>query len=89
MRQTLAGFARLGCGWSPVTPLTLKLEIFGSTPLFRESAMTAIAGAPLVLVMGGTLSLSDTMVLEIGVSEDIHVESSADVALHAGVRYTF
>jgi len=89
MRQTLAGFALLGCGWSPVTPLTLKLEILGSTPLFRESAMTAIAGAPLVLVMGGTLSLSDTMVLDIGVSEDIHVESSADVALHAGVRYTF
>ncbi|GAB4302886.1 MAG: DUF3187 family protein [Desulfuromonadia bacterium] len=89
MGEQVVGFARLGCGWSPRPPLTFKLELLGTTPLYRGSTMTAISGYPLILVMGGSISLSESTVIDIGVTEDINLESGPDVALHAGVRYIF
>lgn len=88
MRRPIVGFGRAGIGWAPVTPLVFKVELVGSTPLYRESSLTPLSGAPLLLGMGGCVNLG-SVAIDVGVFEDLNVESAADVALTLGVRYIF
>jgi hypothetical protein len=89
MQRTLAGFGSLGFGWSPVEWLALKVQADGHTPLYQGSGLKAVNSTSLQLVSGGTIGLGKSTSLDIGVSEDVIVETSPDVVFHFALRTMF
>ncbi len=89
MQRTLAGFGSLGFGWSPVEWLALKVQADGHTPLYQGSGLKAVNKTSLQLVSGGTFSLGKNTSLDLGISEDVIVETSPDVVFHIALRTMF
>jgi hypothetical protein len=88
-RRQLAGFGSLGCGWAPKDWLALKLQIDGHTAIYDDSSLDEINSASLQLTLGGTLGLTETTSLDLGVGEDIVVDTSPDVSFHLALRTLF
>lgn len=88
-QRTLAGFGSLGIGWSPLQWLALKVQANGHTSLYQGSELKQVDGASLQLVSGGTIAFGRNTSLDIGVSEDIIVETSPDVVFTLTLRTLF
>lgn len=88
-QRNVAGFASLGCGWSPAEWIAFKVETSGHTAFYKESDLRELANGALQLIIGGTLAFSPRTSLDIGVSEDIAVNTSPDVAFHLALRQLF
>jgi hypothetical protein len=88
-QQQLVGYGSCGIGWAPAEVIDFKLQLNGNTPLYTNSDLTPLSGYGAVLTIGGSLHLSSATSLDIGVSEDINVDSAADVALHISLKNVF
>ena len=88
-QRNAVGFGSLGLGWAPAGWIAFKMQLSGHTPFFKGSDLRELNGNALQLLMGGTLTFPGNMSLDIGVSEDIAVDTSSDVALHLALRKTF
>ncbi len=89
MQRTLAGFGSLGFGWSPVEWLALKVQADGHTPLYQGSGLKAVNKSSVQLVSGGTFGLGKNTSLDLGIVEDVIVETSPDVVFHIALRTMF
>ncbi|MBE0596324.1 MAG: DUF3187 family protein [Desulfuromonadales bacterium] len=85
-QRNLVGFATAGGAWRPLSWLAFKLQLDGHTA-FYDSDLTEL-GESLQLTVGGTLDWGDTS-LDIGVGEDIVVDSAPDVLFHLALRSRF
>ncbi len=85
-QRNVVGFGTLGGGWQPLAWLAFKLQADGHTPFF-DSDLPQL-GESLQLTLGGTLSWAETA-LDLGVSEDIDVDTAPDVVFHLALRSTF
>jgi Protein of unknown function (DUF3187) len=88
-QNNFAGFGTLGCGWSPVAWIAFKVQTSGHTPFFTGSDLRELSNSALQLIVGGTLAFSPRTTLDIGVSEDLAVNTAPDVALHLSLRQLF
>lgn len=88
-QKNLAGFATLGIGWGPADWIDFKTQLSGHTPFFQGSDLRELNSPALQLIIGGTLHFSGTTSLDIGVSEDVAVNTSPDVAFHLALRQIF
>ena len=88
-QRNLIGFGTAGAGWSPLSWIAFKVQINAHTPFFDNSELKEINANAVQLLIGGTLSLSKQTTLDIGVSEDLIVKTSPDVAFHCNVRTRF
>lgn len=88
-QRDLAGFGSLGIGWSPLSWLALKVQANGHTSLYQNSSLREINRSSLQLVSGGTLGVGKNTMLDIGVSEDVIVETSPDVVFTLTMRTLF
>jgi hypothetical protein len=88
-QKNLAGFATLGIGWGPADWIDFKTQLSGHTPFFQGSDLRELSSPTLQLILGGTLHFSGTTSLDIGVSEDVAVNTSPDVAFHLALRQIF
>lgn len=88
-QRHLAGFGTLGLGWGPAEWIDFKAQLSGHTPFFRKSGLRELNEPALQLLVGGTLRFSDKTSLDIGVSEDVAINTSPDVALHLALRRRF
>ena len=88
-QRDLAGFGSLGIGWSPLSWLALKVQANGHTSLYQNSSLREINRSSLQLVSGGTLGFGKNTMLDIGVSEDVIVETSPDVVFTLTLRTLF
>ncbi|SNB47533.1 DUF3187 family protein [Geobacter sp. DSM 9736] len=88
-QRKIAGFGSLGAGWSPLDWIAFKAQLSGHTPFFRGSGLRELSSAALQLLIGGTLAFSERISLDIGVSEDVAVGTSPDIALHLALRRQF
>jgi len=88
-QKNLAGFGTLGFGWGPAHWIDFKTQLSGHTPFFQGSELRELARPALQLIIGGTLHFSEKTSLDIGVSEDVAVNTSPDVALHLALRRHF
>ena len=88
-QRDLAGFGSLGIGWSPLSWLAFKVQANGHTSLYKDSSLREINRSSLQLVSGGTLGLGKSTMLDIGVSEDVIVETSPDVVFTLTMRTLF
>lgn len=88
-RQNAAAFGSLGGGWAPTGWIAFKTEVSGHTALYKGSELRELSNGALQLLIGGTLAFPGGTLLDIGVSEDIAVNTSPDVALHLALRRVF
>ncbi|HEX9079378.1 MAG TPA: DUF3187 family protein [Desulfuromonadaceae bacterium] len=88
-QRNLAAFGTLGLGWGPAEVIDFKAQLSGHTAFFQGSELRELARPALHLIVGGTLNFSPTTSLDIGVSEDVAVNTSPDVALHLALRQRF
>jgi len=87
-QRNVAAFGTLGFGWGPARWLALKAQVSGHTP-FYQSELRELGKDALQLIVGGTLAFSPKTSLDIGVSEDIIVRTSPDVAFHLALKRLF
>jgi hypothetical protein len=83
------GFASVGGGWSPASWIGFKLQLDGHTPFYGGSSLPELSSNSLQLVMGGTLGLSRSTVLDLGVTEDVAVNTAPDVVFHLNLKHSF
>lgn len=88
-QKNLAGFGTFGLGWGPVEWIAFKTQVSGHTAFYKDSDMRELSNGGLQLLMGGTLYFSEKTSLDIGVSEDIAVNTSPDVAFHLALQRRF
>jgi hypothetical protein len=88
-QRHVVGLGTIGGGWAPWELIDFKLQLNVNTPLYADSDLVPLSGYGVLLVMGGSLHLTPTVSLDIGVSEDLNVGSAADVALHCAVNARF
>jgi len=87
--NSLAAFGNAGLGWGPADWIAFKLQLNAHTPLYHGSSLDQLSKSTLMLVTGGTLKLPGNYLLDIGVSEDVVVTTSPDVAFHLGLQKQF
>jgi hypothetical protein len=87
-QRNLAGFGTLGGGWRPASWIVLKIQFDGHTP-FYDSDLPELGDFAGQLIMGGDLALGKQTVLEIGVSEDVIVDTSPDAVFRLALRSRF
>ena len=80
-----ANFA-LGGAWALNESVALKLQMHGHTAYY-DSNLGPLGDDALILVMGGTLRLSEEWLLDISVTEDLAVDASPDVGLHLALKW--
>ncbi len=83
------GFGSLGLGWIPRPWLAFKVQADAHTPFFSDSDLKEIAANALQFVVGGTIGFSEKTTLDIGVSEDLAVNTSPDVVFYLNLRKLF
>jgi hypothetical protein len=89
MQRNVVGFGSLGIGWSPLQSLAFKIQVDGHTPFYRDSSLEELDGSSLQLTVGGTVGITEALVLDLGVSEDIVVNTSPDVVFHIALNNRF
>lgn len=88
-QRTVAAFGSLGLGWSPIEWLALKVQANGHTSLYEGSSVREVNRGSIQLVSGGAVAFSKYTSLDIGVSEDVIVETSPDVVFTLTLRTLF
>jgi len=59
------------------------------TAFFKNSELRELSSASIQLLLGGTIAFTDNVSLDLGVSEDVIVNTSPDVAFHFALRSRF
>ncbi|HEY5975509.1 MAG TPA: DUF3187 family protein [Geobacteraceae bacterium] len=88
-QEPLVGFGTLGFGWSPLSWLALKVQLAGHTPFYGDSDLRELSHSALQGVFGGTIAFSPTTTLDIGVAEDLAVNTTPDVTLNVALSRRF
>ncbi|HVO66612.1 MAG TPA: DUF3187 family protein [Syntrophales bacterium] len=88
-QRNLVGFGSVGAGWSPLSWIAFKVQLDAHTPFYKDSQLRELNTDAVQLLIGGTLSLSRQTTLDIGVSEDLIVNTSPDVVFHFDLRTRF
>ncbi len=88
-QNNLVGFGTVGIGWSPAQVIAFKTQLSAHTPFYGDSSLPEIGDAAVQLIIGGTIAFSAKTSLDIGVSEDLAVYTSPDVALHLALTRRF
>jgi Protein of unknown function (DUF3187) len=88
-QRNLVGFGCLGFGWSPLRWIAFKIQTNAHTSFYEDSELREVNAASAQLTVGGTLAFSDRTTLDIGVSEDLIVQTAPDVVFHFALRHRF
>ncbi len=88
-QRPVVGFGTLGVGWAPLRWLALKVQTDAHTAFYRNSELRELNAFAAQLTVGGTLAFSQKTTLDIGVSEDVIVNTSPDVVFHLSLRHVF
>jgi len=89
LQRHWVGFGTLGCGYAPWRPVAFKVQVDGHSSFYHGSVLDEIDSASAQLTVGGTIFFSDRSALDLGVSEDIVVNTSPDVVFHLALRRQF
>jgi hypothetical protein len=88
-QRNLVGFGGLGAGWSPLRWVAFKIQTNAHTSFYGDSELREVNADSAQLTVGGTLAFSDRTTLDIGVSEDLIVQTAPDVVFHFALRHRF
>lgn len=82
----LAG--RAGIGWQATNLIQLKLQLDAQSALY-DSGLKEMGDPALQLVIGGSLTFTEDVYLDISVAEDINTSTAADVAFQLALVVSF
>jgi hypothetical protein len=82
----LAG--RAGIGWQATKLIQLKLQLDAQSALY-DSTLKEMGDPAFQLIMGGSLTFTEDVYLDISVAEDINTSTAADVAFQLALVVTF
>jgi hypothetical protein len=85
LQRKRAFFGGGGLEWSFSPAVTLRLQADMHTGFYKNTGFQFLDEA-LILNMGGSLKLTDRLILDIAVGEDIMVGTSPDVSFHTALR---
>jgi len=88
VQKNFAIAGRAGIGWQATKLIQLKLQFDAQSALY-DSDLKELGGAAVQLVMGGSLTFTDSVYLDISVAEDIKTSTAADVAFQLALVATF
>ncbi len=88
-QRNWAAFGTLGIGWRPLNWLAFKIQADAHTPFYSPSDLKEVSAYSVQLIPGGTLYLSDNTCLDIGVGEDLVVNTAPDVSFYLTLRSRF
>lgn len=88
-QRPLVGFGSLGAGWSPSKHLALKLQVSSHSPFYSGSDLVELNAFSSLLVVGGTIAFTEKTALDLGLSEDILIDRSPDIAFHVALTSRF
>jgi len=80
----LAGF---GVGYRVVRRVALMAQLYGHTKLYRDSEINALSRPGGQFVFGGRIGVAPRLSLDLGVQEDVSINSSPDFGIHFGLNY--
>jgi hypothetical protein len=83
------GLGVLGLGWSPARWIAFKIQANGHTSFYKDSGLEELNAGSVQLTIGGTLSFSKNINLDLGVTEDPLNHASPDVVFHLALRGSF
>ncbi len=79
-----AGFGRVAGTWTPLPRLSLRAQLDAHTG-FYDSPLAPLGGTAMELRFGGAVRLGEGYRLDLGVSEDVAVETAPDITFHVGI----
>jgi hypothetical protein len=88
-QRNWVGFGVLGLGWSPARWIAFKIQANAHTSFYKDSGLEELNAGSLQLTIGGTLSFSKNINLDLGVTEDPLNRASPDVVFHRALRGRF
>jgi hypothetical protein len=88
-QRNFVGFGSVGAGWNPLSWIAFKFQLDANTSFYKDSNLKELNASSVQLVLGGTLSLSEHTTLDIGVAEDLIVDTAPDVSFHFDLRTQF
>jgi hypothetical protein len=88
IQKNFALAGRLGIGWQATKLIQLKLQLDAQSALY-DSDLKQMGDPAVQLVMGGSLTFTDDVYLDISVAEDINTATAVDVAFQLGLVATF
>jgi hypothetical protein len=88
-QRNLVGFGSVGAGWSPLDWLALKAQFDGHTSFYGGSDLVEVNSGSVQFTGGGTFGLTRDTFLDVGVSEDLMVDTAPDVVFHFALRSRF
>ena len=88
-QRPLAAFGRFGFAWGPTDWIAFKVQLDGHSPLYEDSAMDELDAPAALLTLGGTLGLPADLDLDLGVTEDVAVNTAPDVTFHVALNRSF
>lgn len=88
-QRNAVGFGTLGLGWTPYQWLALKVQFDGHTPFYRGSNLCQEDDFSVQIVVGFAAALPAGFRLDLGVVEDLVVDTSPDVVFHLALGRRF
>jgi len=89
-QRHLAGFGNMGIGWSPLWWLAFKTQLNWNTPMYKQSSLKELSVTSVQWIVGQTITFSPRIALDLGVSEDLLVNStSPDFGINMALRMFF
>lgn len=86
-QEQLVGLAGVGVGYRVFRRVALAAQVYGHTALYHDSEINALTRPGGQLVVGGRISVAPHLSLDLGVEEDVSVNSSPDFGIHFGLNY--
>jgi len=87
-QKDFAVAGRVGIGWQATKLIQLKLQLDGQSALY-DSSLDLLGDPAFQVIIGGSLTFSDDVYLDISVAEDINSATGVDVAFQLGLVVTF
>ena len=81
-------FGHLGVTWRALEDLQFTVQVDAHSSPYAASGLAALSDTAVILGMGGSLRLTEQLVLDVAVTEDDGVHRSApDIGLHLAMRW--
>lgn len=89
LQRSLVGFATLGGSLRLNSRLVFKAQVDTHSPFYQDSDLRQLGAWSAQLLVGGAIDLPGDTVLELGVAEDIGVDTAPDIVFHLGLSRKF
>lgn len=86
LQRRFVAFGGAGFAWRAGAPIVLKAELRAHSSFYNNTSIDPLGSTAAQLILGGTWYVDRQIAVDIGVSEDIRVDTGPDVSLLISLR---